>query len=346
MTLPYSKNTWVDEILADDPRYDILEDGGAAFKADMQINLATTVTQAGTPLNASRMNNIEGAVQSIADFLLYKLAVSVSANDLIVTLQHADGTNPTSTRPLFFRIGGTWRSVTTTTTITIADGTNYFNAGSAELGTKLVGYFPYVIWDSNSSVVALSIARIPYGRVVTDFSSTTTNEKHLFNYANFSGTDNVANIGYFEATLSLTPFTWTVPTFTNANLINEPIFETRWLDWTADFPTSTAMTVTGESIALASYKIDMNRVDYQIRLSAFTIGGTPNTIIINTLPFDAANDFQVTGAMLWVDAGGNGFGGCRINGATPDQLYWLKYNFAAWAAGAGTALNGSGFYEI
>jgi hypothetical protein len=63
--MPYVKGVWVDEVLAGDPRYDILEDGGGAFKADMQINLATSVTQAGTELTAAKMNNIEDGLETV-----------------------------------------------------------------------------------------------------------------------------------------------------------------------------------------------------------------------------------------------------------------------------------------
>lgn len=283
---PFTRATWIDEILAGAERYDILENGGGAFKANMQINLSTGVTQAGTGLTAARMNNIEGEVQALSDALLYKLAVSVAANDLIVTLQHQDGTNPTSTRPLWFRIGGTWRSVTTTTTITIVDGTNFFNAGSAELGTKLTGHFAYAVWDSNSSVVALSTSRIPYGRLVSDFSATTTNEKHLFNYANFTTTDPVANIGYFEATLSLsgTSHLWTVPTFTNVNLKHEPTFETRDLDWTPVHDRVTTPYTNQPTVSNAHYQVVGTKlIVYERHTQHATPGGSGNQRL--TLPF-------------------------------------------------------------
>jgi hypothetical protein len=58
----YVKTEWVDEVLEDAERYDIKEDGGGAFKADMQIVLATEVTSAGTPINAANLNNLEDGV--------------------------------------------------------------------------------------------------------------------------------------------------------------------------------------------------------------------------------------------------------------------------------------------
>lgn len=342
--MPYTRNTWVNEILAADPRYDIFEDGGGAFKTDMQIELATTVTQAGTALNAARMNNIEGELQIISDLLLYKFSVTVVSNDLVVTLQHSDGTNPTSTRPLYFRIGGVWRAVTTTTTITIADGTNWFNSGSVALGTLLVGYFPYVVWDSNSSVVALSIARIPFGRLVSDFSTTTTNEKHLYNFTNFTSTDPVANIGYFEATLSLTGtgHLWTVPTFTNANLIFEPTEETRWLTWTPVYSASGSLTYTSVTSTIARYKISNAKLDYVLK-STGTLGGTASTQIEFTMPFEAAvagnppGGFGVTATVAAKVS--------IING-TPDGMRVEKYDTSNYANSGTNVINVAGFYEI
>jgi len=61
----YTKNTWVDETLADVERYDIAEDDGTPYKADMQITLATAVAVAGSPVNAARMNNLEDGLDAV-----------------------------------------------------------------------------------------------------------------------------------------------------------------------------------------------------------------------------------------------------------------------------------------
>lgn len=79
----YTKNTWVDEVLAGDERYDIKENGGAAFKANMQINLATTVSQAGTAANAAKMNNIENGVDGLDNLLNTILSVITILSDKV-----------------------------------------------------------------------------------------------------------------------------------------------------------------------------------------------------------------------------------------------------------------------
>ena len=212
----------------------------------------------------------------------YKLSVTVSSNDLIVALKHLDDTDPSTARPLYFLIGDAVRAVTAATSITLADATNWFNAGSAELATNVIDYFLYAVWDSNSSVVAIAPARYAHGRLVGDFNSTTTNEGYLGNYANYTSTDPVAVIGRFSATLSAAAgHVWTVPTFNNTNLIHHPIYNTRRLAWVP--------TLTGYSAAPTStvyqYVVRERFVDVFVREGA---DGTSNaTSTTYTAPFTA-----------------------------------------------------------
>jgi hypothetical protein len=248
----------------------------------------TALTAAYTTLIWNGSANKEVSFHYIADWVKkrfgYKISVTVSSSDLIVSLLTPEGNTPSATEPIFVTIGFTTYAITAATSITIADGTNWFASGSAELGTQLVPYFVYLVYDSNSSVVALSIARIPYGRTLGDFSATTTNQKHLFNYANFTATDDVVNIGYFEATLSLsgTSHVWTVPTFTNSNLKHEPTFESGHATWV---PTITGFTATVPTSAVYLYRIVGRRV---IAESSQGGNGTSNaTTFTMTAPFTA-----------------------------------------------------------
>ena len=162
----------------------------------------------------------------------YKIAPTVATNHLTLTLTHMDGTTPSTSRPLWFKIGDAWRAVTGALSVTVNAAVNTFNAGSAELATKEIDYFSYVSWRAASSAVVLGYSRIPYACLYSEFSGTATEEK----YAAFStapaSTDNVINIGRFAATLSAgAGYTWTVPTFTGANLIQSPCYESRILSW-------------------------------------------------------------------------------------------------------------------
>lgn len=188
-----------------------------------------------------------------------KISVTVSSDDLVLEIKTLADADPSASDPVYININGTVRTVTAATSCILADGTNWFGAGGASFATKEIDYFAYAIWDSDSSVVAVAPARIPFGRVVSDFSATTTNEKHLGNYANYTATDDVCVIGRFAATLSAgAGYTWTVPTFTGVNLIQSPTFETRLLTMTVSTAAGNLTAGTGSPTTVtdtATYKV-------------------------------------------------------------------------------------------
>jgi len=53
---------WVDEVLAGDPRYNILTDDGTIIHENVQVVLDTSVVTAGTPVDAEKMNALEDAI--------------------------------------------------------------------------------------------------------------------------------------------------------------------------------------------------------------------------------------------------------------------------------------------
>ena len=267
------------------------------------------------------------------NMLDYKLSVTVVSNDLVVALLHADGTTPSTDDPLIFKIGNDWRMISGALSITIADGTNWAAAGSPEVGGQLTGWFPYLVWDSNSSVVALTIARIPYARLVSDFSATTTNVFHAYNYANFTTTDDVINIGYFEATLSLvaTSYLWTVPTFTGANLVHRPTFESRRLTFT---PIFTNLTV-GDGTLSASYTATNRGMTLNHLL--FTFGSTSSISgsVSFTMPFVAITAAAIpkNPVVAFKDAGVGFFlGGLSIGASNQLVTYSASGTYASLVA--------------
>ena len=266
----------------------------------------------------------------------YKITPTVSANDLILTLTHLDGTTPSTTRPLFFEIGTTKRSVTAALSRTLADGTNWFNSGSAALGTKEIDYFAYVVWDSNSSAVGLSFARIPNARLVSDFSATTTNEKYCAGYSDFTSTDEVMNIGRFAATLSLsgTSHLWTTPTATNVNLIQHPIFTTRSLTW-AGAVTSGTGAPTNPTSTTGTYIIDNNRMFLSVVIAIVTKGTAAGNLLV-------AGPF-VPKAAYALSAGENLVTGvtCNANYQTTPRIAAVKYDATTlWVDGYNIVASG------
>lgn len=277
-----------------------------------------------------------------------KIVPSVASNNLTVALKTLAGTDPSPTDKVTIRIGNVVRDITSALSVTKNAGTNWFNSGAAILATKEVDYFVYIGYNATDGVV-LGFSRIPYANLYSDFSATTTNEKYaaISTITNAAAGNDYVNIGRFAATLSAgAGYTWTVPTFTGINLIQRPIYETRWLSWLPAWECN-AVAITGITAPTTLYMVNMRKLSYQVYLSAYTIGATPGNIVDCTIPFNGENDVQVTGAMLAYDASaGTTFGGCRVQSGTPWKLFWLKYTAAAWVTGAGVVLNGCGFYQI
>lgn len=229
-----------------------------------------------------------------------KLSVTDTGSGLQVGLKTFAGTDPTTADPVYVRIGDTWRSVTAALTRTLADGTNWMNAGSAELATKEIDYFVYAVWDSNSSAVGLSFARIPSANLVSDFSATTTNEKYCAGQSDFTATDEVEVAGRFAATLSAgAGYTWSVPTYTAINLIQRPIYETRFLTATSANPTNCTV--------VTRYKVSNNEVFCEMR---GTMTGTPSWATRPGLPFSVGasvlsgdTDYSACGVGGYLDNG-------------------------------------------
>lgn len=216
-----------------------------------------------------------------------QIVVSVSANDLIVAIKGLDGNDPSATNPVYVRIGNSIRQITAALSKTLADGTNWFNAGGAELATRAVDYFVYLIWNTTpaTDIVDLGFARIPYGRTYADFSTTTTNEKYLA-YANGSAptsTDECEVIGRFTATLSAgAGYTWSISG--TGSVINRPIYETQSLNFTPSYSAASPMTYKSVTTNNASYQIKGDTISVQIA-SVGTTGGTTHREIWFTLPF-------------------------------------------------------------
>jgi hypothetical protein len=218
-----------------------------------------------------------------------KIVPTVASNNLTLAVKTLSDTDPSATNPVGIWIGGQLRWITSSLSISANAGTNWFNSGSAELATREIDYFAYIGYNATDGIT-LGYARIPYAKLYSDFNTTTTNERYarISTITNATAGDNYVNIGRFAATLSATAsFNWSIPTFTNANLIQEPIYETRWLTWT---PTLTGFSVLpGGNIV--NYKITDSSIDLIIRNSG-AFGTSNATTLTATAPISAAVNIQ------------------------------------------------------
>lgn len=216
-------------------------------------SLDTSLTAKTTPVDADELGLIDSAALYVLKkltILALKLAIyagikpaegtmwngKISVTDaagITVALKTLAGNDPSASDPVYITLGGSIRTITAALSVAKADGTNWMNAGSAELATKEIDYFVYLGYNATDGVV-IGFSRIPFARQYSDFSATTTNEKYcaISTITTAAATDYYNVIGRFAATLSATAaFTWSVPTFTAINLIQRPIYETRLLTW-------------------------------------------------------------------------------------------------------------------
>jgi len=210
-----------------------------------------------------------------------KIVPSVDSNNLTVAIKTLAGEDPSEDDPVYVRIGDTIRSITSALSVTKNAGTNWFNAGSPELAAKEIDYFVYLGFNATDGVV-IGFSRIPYANSYDDFSATSINEKFcaVSTTTNAAATDYYEVVGRFAAILSTgAGYTWSVPTFTAKNLIQRPIYETRWLTWT---PILTGFSINPTTSSY-SYKIIMNTLKlYAYQGGDGTSNGTGFTI---TTPF-------------------------------------------------------------
>lgn len=276
----------------------------------------------------------------------YIITPSVATNDLTIALKYIDGNDPSSTNKLTFRVGNTEYDLTAAMSFTKIDGTNWCNAGSAELAAKNVQYFLYAIGETGGSAgLKFGFSRIPYAKTMGDFINTTTSEKYIAgNWTNFNSTDPVTVIGRFQAQLSGsgTSHLWSIPT---ANVVNYPIYETDVLTWQPTYSATGSMTYTIVTTTLAEYQV----ISRQLKLEIVTIGTTGGTAapgIRCTLPFSARNNAASLPMTGWTADGGGTIGSCLfVDSGTANLLVCRRYDGANYGLGANRyiATNGSVF---
>lgn len=271
-------------------------------KTATNVNHAAT-TYAHTTAEEVRMVNpareFDLIYQYPQGFLQNGKIVVTDASGITVAIKTLAGTDPSASDPVYCRIGDTVRPITAALSVAKADGTNWMNAGSAELATKEIDYFAYLGYNATDGVV------IGFSRIVAnsygEFSATTTNEKYcaISTITNAASTDYYEVIGRFAATLSAgAGYTWSVPTYTAINLIQRPIYETRTTDAIAPVLTNLSGTVNG------SYKLVGTTVHYRGHIGVTAAGG--GSVVAFSCPFTARNGAGTVdnhGAGRWLDAG-------------------------------------------
>ena len=248
-----------------------------------------------------------------------KIVPSVASNNLTVAVKTLAGNDASASDPIYVRIGDTVRTITGALSVTLNAGTNWFDSGSTELATNEVDYFIYL--GDDAGTVRIGFGRIPFANRFEDYSATTTEEKHIaFNTALSAG-EACTVIGRFAATLSAgAGYTWTVPTFNTTNLIQRPIFVSRWLDYSGTL-TSTAPSLASTVYITRKYKVisDIVNVDYW---ASSVLGGSAGNNLTITVPFNLviSSNIQTYGTGTMNTSGGTEIGLTNANNATSFNL--------------------------
>lgn len=274
-----------------------------------------------------------------------KFVVTISSNDLVVTIVDKAGNTPTATSPVNVWIDGLKRSVTSALSVTVADGADTFGAGGVETAAKAIDYFVYLSWRTASSAVVFGISRIPWATLYSHFSGTSTNAT----YAAFStapaSTDVVVNIGRFRATLSAgAGYTWTSVSQsapTAENTVQRPIFETSILTF---LPVGTASSGTITTMGTCSGKYQLMGANLSFECSlAITTNGTGAGYFKSSLPFTHIASNKVIAGQETA-ATNRGTGGL-VNTAD-NQVYWKFSSDGAYPGADGRTLIGGGIIPL
>lgn len=296
---------------------------GAIYQqiVDALRNIESTASAAAVKLAAGGMIN-------------GKISVTVASNNITLALKTLADADPSATDPVYVNIDGTLRQVAAGLSVTVNAGASSFNSGSSELATKEIDYFALLRYNATDGI-CIGFARLPYGRIYSDFSTTATNEKYAAwsTIANAAASDACVVIGRFAATLSAgAGYTWTVPTYTAANLVQFPIFATRLLDWAPQISYSGGTTgPTSNTVSGAKYLITHRGFDFEIT-SALVKGSGNRTTTVFTMPFTFVGTRPVVGLDSITAAGAKYPTAAYIGGANltfvetmaNDGTYWIS----------------------
>lgn len=150
---------------------------------------------------------------------------TVSSSNLTIAIKTTAGSDPSSTDPVYCRIGNSVRRITSALSVTKNAGTNWFRRGGTGLATIAQKYYVYIGYNSTDGVT-VGFSPVQFGRLYSDFSTTSTNETYcaISTITNATSADEYEQVGMFNATLSAgAGYTWSVPA--TSIVISRPVFD-------------------------------------------------------------------------------------------------------------------------
>jgi len=308
---------------------DGVDDVLAAHQNDRALEITAIETYLLNSLNVSNFN--------------YIITPSIATNDLTVAIKSVATTDASATNPIRFKVGNVVYTLDTSASYTKVHGTNWHNAGAAELAALPIDFFMYAIGETGASAgLKFGHSRIPYALTMNDFVNTTTSEKYIAgNWTNFNATDVVTNIGRFRAQLSASAgFNWSIA---SALVINYPIFATEYLTW---LPTLVGFSVNPTNV-IYQYRLDVKNCTVRSRQSA---NGTSNaTNFTMSTPFTALSITNGAWQSIAIPVIDNGAGASatpgfvQITSASNVISVFKDASSAAWTNANGKRV---GYYEL
>ena len=258
-----------------------------------------------------------------------KISPTVTSNNLTVALKTLSGTYPSASDPVKFNINGTIRTVTSALSVTCNAATNWMNLGAAEHATNENDIFAYIGYNATDGVV-LGISRIPCAGQYSNFSTTSTDETYarISTITTAASTDPYFVIGRFAATLSAgAGYTWTVPTYTPSNLIQHPVYETRWLVCDPVITGNSPLVVDSYAVNTCLYKLDSTSCIYLARVDTIDTSGTADNTLFANYPI-SPTDIFMPGAGQYADGGSQLLMQVYVLNST--NLRFRKYDNSNW----------------
>lgn len=285
----------------------------------------TTAEEVRMIWGATELDEISNAINGVAPIKEFapqgflqngKISPTVSSNNLTVAIKTLAGTDPSSSDPVYVRIGDTVRTISAALSVTKNAGTNWCASGDTRYATYERDYFVYLGYNATDGVV-IGFSAYPGASQYDDFSATTTNEKYcaISTITTAAATDYYEVIGRFAATLSAgAGYTWTVPTFTSKNLKQYPIRTSRYLSYLPTGPTGATMT--------GRYMVDETTVDLTIKGA---VTGAMNWTTMPALPFAVSANYIANGVDASPSLGVGGY----LDSGTANVLDGIRISMLA-----------------
>jgi hypothetical protein len=337
----YSKNTWLDEVLAAAERYNINNNAGGSIYSNVAIALLTSVVQAGTAVDAAHMNNIENGIDAI-DTLLNTVNTNLGSNPqggfatLVARLAAVDTLTALLAPKASPALTGT------PTAPTPAAHLNNTQLATTAYVENQDGWqlppFSIIVWDSSNKLIALNTTgtdyryMFPVGTKIKFTQDTIV--KYFYVIANNYGS------GVTTLTLSTSSdFTLTANpiTFGYYSYASTPQGFPQWFSW--------APTFTGYSGAVSGTKLFS--VNGNTCFLILDISGTSNANTLTmTLPVTPSAGGSILTRTYDTGAVSTSPGFISVIATNPIASVYPLLSGGTWTASGNKGCLTDGFYRI